>query len=116
VVKISPVVCVLVEIRSEGALLLRRTWPVFADELAAVLEAAGEDQLTDQVDRLRIVAVCVCEDDLCQSFYTAAKPAGTYGDGHRNVCLDPPWPGYLVLDVVHDNITYVEVLDRPPLR
>lgn len=29
--------------------------------------------------------------------------------------LDPPWFGYLVLDVVHDNIAHVEVLYRSPL-
>jgi hypothetical protein len=33
----------------------------------------------------------------------------------RDVCLDPPWPGHLILDVVHDNIAYVEVLYRSPL-
>jgi hypothetical protein len=37
------------------------------------------------------------------------------GDGHRNVCLDPPWPGELILDVVQDDIVYVEVLYRPTL-
>ena len=103
------------ENRPERAPLLHRTWPLFADELAAALEASGEDQLTDQVDRLRIVEVCGCGDDFLQSFYTAPKPAGAYGYGHRNVCLDPPWPGYLVVDVVHDNIVHVEVLDRSPL-
>jgi hypothetical protein len=73
---VSPVFCVLVANRSERAPLLIRTWPVFADELAAVLEGAGEDHLTDLVDRLRIVKVCGCGDHFCQSFFTAAKPAG----------------------------------------
>ncbi|MEU0558668.1 hypothetical protein [Dactylosporangium sp. NPDC006015] len=101
--------------RAVEAPLLRTMWPVFTAELAAALAAEGEDRLTDQVDRLRVVEVCGCGDDFCQSFYTAAKPAGTYGVGHRNVCLDAPWPGYLILDVVHDEIMYVEVLYRPPL-
>jgi hypothetical protein len=38
-----------------------------------------------------------------------------YGASHRNVALDAPWPGYLILDVVDDEIVYVEVLYRPPL-
>ncbi|HET8684187.1 MAG TPA: hypothetical protein VFM54_20285 [Micromonosporaceae bacterium] len=91
-------------------------WPIFTAELAAALHASGEDRLADQVEQLRIVEACGCPDDLCQSFYTAPKPPGAYGAGHRNVCLNPPWPGYLVLDVVHDNIVYVEVLYRSPLR
>lgn len=59
--------------------------------------------------------MCGCEDDFCQSFYTAPKPTGAYGDDHRNVCLDPPWPGDLILDVAHDSIAYVEVLYRARL-
>lgn len=97
------------------ASLVCTVWPVFAAELAAALRAEGEDRLTDKVDQLCIVDVCGCDDDFCQSFYTGPKPAGAYGDGHRNVCLDAPWPGYLILDVVHDDIMYVEVLYRSPL-
>lgn len=91
------------------------TWPVFTAELAAALDAEGDDRLTDQVGRLRVVELCGCGDDFCQSFYTAARPAGAYGVGHHNVGLDAPWPGYLILDVVHDEIRYVEVLYRSPL-
>jgi hypothetical protein len=39
----------------------------------------------------------------------------TYGGGHRTVCLDALWPGRLILDVVHDDIAYVEVLYRSRL-
>jgi hypothetical protein len=95
--------------------LLRTTWPIFTEELAAALDKGGEAQLAEQVQRLRIVEACSCGDDFCQSFRTAPKPAGPYGAGHRNVCLDAPWPGYLILDVVHDDIVYVEVLNRSPL-
>ncbi|MGI5180307.1 hypothetical protein ACQEVZ_28710 [Dactylosporangium sp. CA-152071] len=56
------------------------------------------------------------ETNFCQSFYTAPKPAGAYGPGHRNVCLEPPWPGYLILDVLHDDIVHIEVLYRTPLN
>ncbi|PWU50464.1 hypothetical protein DLE60_09725 [Micromonospora globispora] len=75
----------------------------------------GEAQLKEQVERLRIVEVCSCEDEFCQSFYTAPKPRRPYGDGHRNVCLDAPWPGYLILNVVNDDVVYVEVLYRSSL-
>ena len=105
----------LVENQWAQAPLLRTTWPIFTTELAAALSACGEDRLADQVERLRIVEVCGCGDDFCQSFYTGPKPAGAYGAGHRNVCLDAPWQGYLILDVVHDDIVYVEVLYRSPL-
>jgi hypothetical protein len=105
-----------VEGQSTQSPLLGARWPVFAAELAAALDAAGEDRLAEHAGRLRIVDVCACGDDFCQSFYTGPKPAGAYGDGHRNVCLDAPWPGYLILDVVDDDIMYVEVLYRSPLR
>ena len=104
------------EIESAQAALRRTTWPIFATELAAVLIAHGEDRLTEQVERLRIVELCGCGDDFCQSFYTAPKPPGAHGNGHRNVGLTAPWPGYLILDVVRDDIVYVEVLYRSSLR
>lgn len=75
--------------------LLRTTWPVFATELAAALDACDESGLKEQIERLCIVELCSCNDDFCQSFYTAPKLPGSYSDGHRNVCLDALWPGYL---------------------
>jgi hypothetical protein len=93
-----------VDVQPAQAPLLRTSWPIFATELAAALAMRAEDQLKEQVERLRIVEVCSCGDDFCQSFYTAPKPRGPYGDGHRNVGLDAPWPGYLILDVVNDDI------------
>ena len=106
---------VLVGNHSAQAPSLHTTWPTFTTELAAALNARGEYRLADQAQQLRIIEACGCGDDFCQSFYTAPKPAGAYGDGHRNVCLDAPWPGYLILDVVNDDIVYVEVLYRSPL-
>src|SRR5690348_5248450 len=95
--------------------LLRTTWPIFAAELTAALDVHGEAELTEQVECLRIVEECSCGDDFCQSFHTAPKRPGPYGAGHRNVCLDAQWPGYLILDVVHGRIMYVEVLYRSQL-
>jgi hypothetical protein len=100
---------------NQPAPALRETWPIFAAELAMALDVHGDDRLAEQVDRLRIVAICACGDDFCQSFYTGPKPVGAYGPGHRNVCLEPPWPGYLILDVLDDNIVHIEVLYRTPL-
>jgi hypothetical protein len=94
---------------------LRAAWPIFADELSEALEADGHSGLAAQVDELRIVDRCPCADDFCQSFYTAPRPDGAYGPGHTNIVLDPPWPGYLILDVVNDKIMFVEVLYRAPL-
>jgi hypothetical protein len=73
-----------VELEPAATPLVRTTWPVFAAELVAALDAHGETGLREQVDRLRVVEMCSCGDDFCQSFHTAAKPDGPYGDGHRN--------------------------------
>ena len=104
------------DVQPPQAPLLRTTWPIFATELAAALDACDEAQLREQVERLRVIEMCSCGDDFCQSFHTAPVLPGPYGEGDRSVCLDAPWPGYLILDVVDDDIVYVEVLYRPPLR
>lgn len=112
---IAPVACLLVDNPAAHAPLLSARWPVFTAELTAALVAEGEERLAEQVRRLRVVQTCDCGEDFCQSFHTAPKPPEAYGDGHRNVCLDAPWPGYLILDVVDHDIMYVEVLYRSPL-
>ena len=95
--------------------LVREQWPVLAAQIDAALRWADEPALAGGLYDLRIVKRCTCEDDFCQCFYTGPPPKGAYGTGHRNVVLNAPWPGYLVLDVVDDKIMYVEVLYRPPL-
>jgi hypothetical protein len=90
-------------------------WPVLAAELESALRAAAEPGLADQVATLQEVATCDCGDDFCQSFYTQPEPDGAYGPGHRNIVLSPDGPGMLVLDVVKDQIMYVEIVSRPPL-
>jgi hypothetical protein len=94
---------------------VRDQWPTLADQLRGALLADQETTLAASVDSLTAVALCPCGDDFCQSFYTAPKPDGAYGPGHRNVLLNPPWVGYLILDVVKDEIVFVEVLYRSPL-
>lgn len=94
---------------------MREVYPELVAELARLLEAQGERYLASTAPELRLVAECGCEDDFCQSIRTAEHPPGTpYGPGHRNVMLAPE-VGDLILDVVHERIVYVEVLDRPPM-
>lgn len=95
--------------------LVSNRWPHLAAELVTALREEDENELADRVGTLRVLQQCNCADDFCQSFYTAPKPMGAYGPGHRNVGLSPSEPGYLILDVVQDAIMYFEVLYRPPL-
>jgi hypothetical protein len=95
--------------------LVRDRWPVLAAQIDAALRSAGEPVLARLWHDARVVQRCRCGDDFCQSFYTEAPPGGAYGPGHRNVVLHAPWPGELILDVVGEQIMYVEVLHRPTL-
>ena len=97
---------------------LEDEWPVLARQLTRALKEMSENHLADQVQALRVVARCDCGDSFCQSFYTEQPPksAYPYPDRARNVCCDNPgWDGELILDVVDEQIHFVEVLDRPPL-
>ncbi|WP_405440718.1 hypothetical protein OG373_26330 [Streptomyces avidinii] len=101
--------------QERAAPLVRDVLPALAAELVRLLEEEGERELAICANDLRIVADCGCGDDFCQSFYTERRPTGPYGPGHRNVPLSAD-RGYLILDVVHGRIMFVEVLDRPELR
>jgi hypothetical protein len=90
-------------------------WPTLAGQVRAALLAEQETVLAASIESLEVVAFCGCGDDFCQSFYTAPKPDGVYKPGHRNILIDAPWPGYLIVDVVKDEIVFVEVLYRSPL-
>ena len=89
--------------------------PLLASELVQLLTEENELGLAAQVPGLLIVGRCRCEDDHCGTFYTQPKPVGAYGPGHRNVALTPE-KGWLILDVVSDQIMCVEVLDRDEIR
>jgi hypothetical protein len=86
--------------------------PRFSVELIEALVDQGGAHLAKQVPGLQVVARCDCGDDFCSSFYVAPRPDGSWGPGHRNVVVEDA-KGMVVLDVVDDVITYVEVLDRP---
>ena len=94
--------------------LLREVYPKLAAELVNLLNAAGESDLGICAWDLRIVAPCGCTDDFCQSFYTAPRPEGAYGSGHRNLMLSPA-KGMIILDVVYGRIMFVELINLPPL-
>jgi hypothetical protein len=94
--------------------LLRDVYPNLTAELIALLEEEGESDLATCALDLRIHARCGCGDSFCQSFYTAPRPNGPYGPGHRCVQLLTA-RGMTVLDVVGDQIVHVELVDHPPL-
>ncbi len=104
-----------------GALSLRLPLPLidllpaFAAELDRALRAHDVADLADQVRGLSITAVCRCGDDFCSSFYTGPRPDGPWGQTHRNVSPEVA-AGMIVLDVVDDQIRYVEVLDRAEVK
>jgi hypothetical protein len=56
--------------------LVSDKWPRLAAELAAALRDEGESDLANLVDTLHVLEECGCDDDFCQSFYTAPKPSG----------------------------------------
>ena len=86
--------------------------PEFSTELVAALVAQGDVDLAAQVRDLLIVETCGCGDEFCASFYVVPRPGGGWGLGHRCVPVDID-TGMVVLDVVDEVITYVEVLHRP---
>jgi hypothetical protein len=101
--------------RSGGELLLTKALPEFSEELFQLLSDASESKLAQQVESLCIVERCRCKDDFCSSFYTAQKPIGKYGTGHRTIELNPE-AGMIILDLVDTHIMQVEVLYRPDVE
>ena len=95
--------------------LLREVIPSLAEELTALLEQQGEQDLATQISELRLVDRCRCRDDFCATVYAARPPHGGWGSGHENVELNPK-TGYLILDVVNRKITSIEVLYRDDIR
>lgn|SRR5262249_39659611 len=95
--------------------LLTDVIPELAQELETLLAKEGEPTLAAQVRQLHIVDRCRCGDSFCGTFYTVPRPNGVWGAGHRNISLDCQ-TGMLILDVVDDRVTAVEVLDRDEIR
>jgi hypothetical protein len=90
--------------------LLRERAPAFAAELEQALRAEGKPELADQVEGLRITALCQCEVEGCASFSTVLPMKRWF----RRGALVPV--GDLVVNTIDGEIAFVEVLDRPDVR
>jgi len=96
--------------------LLTEILPEFSAELAHYLEQNGEPELAKQVATLHIIKKCHCTDDFCSSFYTRRKPRKPSGQDCRSISLEPDRNGMVILDVVNDEIIFVEILYRDDVR
>ncbi|MDD5544601.1 MAG: hypothetical protein PHX83_15650 [Acidobacteriia bacterium] len=94
---------------------LSKEFPLLASELGELLQRSGENELAKTVDGLMVVDRCRCGDDFCATMYTVPRPKGAWGEGHRNVALDPQ-RGFLILDVLNERIVAIEVLYRDEIR
>jgi len=90
--------------------LLRERAPAFAAELEEALRAEGRPELAEQVQGLRITALCGCEVEGCASFSTVLPMKRWF----RRGALVPA--GDLVVNTIDGDIAYVELLDRPDVR
>jgi hypothetical protein len=89
--------------------------PELVTELQRLLRRAGESAVAEQVAHLVMVDRCRCGDSFCASFYTAPRPVGRFGPGHRTIPLLSE-NGILNVDVIGSTIVHVEVLRRDELR
>ena len=94
---------------------LKESMPAFAAELVAKLTEIGEVGLAESVLILSIVELCPCGGGHCAGFYTAPPPDRAYGPGHRSVQV-PSEPGYIIMDILDEQIFYIEVLERDDIR
>lgn len=109
------------DVEADAPRLVER-WPELASQVRSALIRDDETELATEIDALRVLTMCDCDEDFCQSFYTEPPPDGAYPlDRHRNWYRDNDeddelgWEGFLILDVVDERIAFVEVLYRPPL-
>jgi hypothetical protein len=97
---------------TEEAPLMVDVVPELAAEMEQELRASGYAGLAEQVAGLRMTRSCGCGDDFCASFYTGPYPKESWKGDHRTAALSHR----LILDVVDDEIGFVEVLFRDDLR
>jgi uncharacterized protein (DUF2147 family) len=90
-------------------------FPELAAKLTQLLNEEGEEELAGTVSGLTVVERCRCGDEFCATMYTVRPPRETWGRSHRNVSLDPK-AGYLILDVLDQEIVGIEVLFRNEIR
>jgi len=80
--------------------------------LIELLLKDGRQALADRVRELSIHSFC-CDGHTCASFWTVADPTKPHPPGF---CTLPLRAGELHLDILDDEILYVEVLSRDDLR
>lgn len=85
--------------------------PELAAQLEDLLEKRGEILLAKQVRDLSAAESCLHKNG--SDFYTAPRPSGAFGLGHRTIELIA---GHLMVDVVMDRIVLIEVLHRRFLK
>jgi hypothetical protein len=90
--------------------------PDLARRIEAALRAQGEERVADQVEDLRITAVCPCDQPFCGSFHTSKRPMTRWFLRGRQIKLQDGRPGEIVIDVVRGEIAYVEVLYLDDVR
>jgi hypothetical protein len=95
---------------------VRAVFPDLAGRIEAGLQAQGEERLAEQVNGLRITAVCTCEHSYCGSFYTSTRPMKRWFMRGRQVTLADGEPGEITVDVVRGEIAYIEVLHLENVR
>jgi hypothetical protein len=96
--------------------LVRAVLPDLAARIEAGLQAQGEERIAEQIDDLRITAVCTCEHSYCGSFYTSTRPMKRWFMRGRQVTIEDGEPGEITVDVVRGEISYVEVLHLEHVR
>ena len=95
---------------------LRTVLPGLAERIEAALRAQGEGRIAEQVDELRIMDVCPCDQPFCGSFHTASLPMRRWFMRGRQIELRDGGPGEIAVDVVRGEIAYVEVLHLEGVR
>jgi hypothetical protein len=90
-------------------------FPALTEELATLLTKVGEMELSRTVPGLKIVERCRCGDDFCATMYTVRPPPDEWSRNQKNVALNPK-TGLLILDVLDQEITGIEVLFRDEIR
>jgi hypothetical protein len=90
--------------------LVRERLPALAAELERLLHEQNRPDLAEQIDSLRITAVCPCELESCGSFHTG-RPMKRWFRRGKQVPV-----GDLVVDTIDGEIVFVEVLGRPEVR
>jgi hypothetical protein len=94
---------------------LNQLLPGVAHRIARTLRTRGEFELAATVPQLNVVDRCRCGDDFCAMVYTAPPPRHAWGPGHRNLQVEAT-QGMVILDIVDDRITAVEILYQPEAR